>query len=575
MADTPAGSLLQEGMIGSPPELATGEREIAILVDAETGVAGKISPGSIVDIVATFAGDEQQGVKAESNVVVPGARIIDVGQPELKGGNGVQEQAADPAQVVPVTFALEPREALTVTYAESFAAEVRLALLRPGEESELKAKQRVYRRPVGAGPVSQRLLIAIGDPDLAGAAAALASESDELEVVERVSEPEELPAPCAGSTSTSSRCTTRSATVPVMEIAREIAATLPRGRDGAARGRPGARADAHRDADRHPRRRHAAALARAARVQRRAAAQWSRALRERVSGEETAVGALAGNLIAVAGAKGGVGSTTVAIHLALAAARNAPGRPVCLVDFDLQKGDMRAYLDTPYRRSVVDLVEVADEISVRHLQETLFTHREGVRLLLAPDEGERAEEVDSTVARNVLGAVRARHALTVVDLGATVSEASAIGAEMASKVVVVSTPDVVALRGVRRLRDLWRRLQVREDDQDTLVLLNQASRKREVQPDLARKVVGGRLAETTIPADFAALEAAVNTGSPARLEDQKLRGAFEALATELEALPDRRTTPPRPTASRAACSPGCPASAARPPSSSPGSCRCC
>jgi pilus assembly protein CpaB len=147
VADMPAGSVLQEGMIGSPPELATGEREIAILVDAETGVAGKISPGSIVDIVATFPGDEQQGVKAESNVVVPGARIIDVGQPELKGGNAVQDQAADPDTVVPVTFALNPKEALTVTYAESFASEVRLALLRPGEESELNKKERVYRRP--------------------------------------------------------------------------------------------------------------------------------------------------------------------------------------------------------------------------------------------------------------------------------------------------------------------------------------------------------------------------------------------------------------------------------------------
>ena len=147
LADIPAGSVLQEGMVGAPPELATGEREIAILVDAETGVAGKISPGSIVDIVATFGGDDQEGTPAESNVVVPGARIIDVGQPELRGGNAVQEQAADPATVVPVTFALEPREALTVTYAESFAAEVRLALLRPGEESELDRKQRVYRRP--------------------------------------------------------------------------------------------------------------------------------------------------------------------------------------------------------------------------------------------------------------------------------------------------------------------------------------------------------------------------------------------------------------------------------------------
>ena len=52
-----------------------------------------------------------------------------------------------PATVVPVTFALNPKEALTVTYAESFAAEVRLALLRPGEESELNKKERVYRRP--------------------------------------------------------------------------------------------------------------------------------------------------------------------------------------------------------------------------------------------------------------------------------------------------------------------------------------------------------------------------------------------------------------------------------------------
>src|SRR5688500_1253748 len=147
LADLPAGSVLQEGMIGSPPELATGEREIAILVDAETGVAGKIDPGSIVDIVATFGGNDQEGIAPESNVVVPGARIIDVGQPELKGGNAVQDQAVDPDTVVPVTFALDPREALTVTYAESFAAEVRLALLRPGEESELKKKGRVYRRP--------------------------------------------------------------------------------------------------------------------------------------------------------------------------------------------------------------------------------------------------------------------------------------------------------------------------------------------------------------------------------------------------------------------------------------------
>src|SRR4029078_12043941 len=82
---------------------------------------------------------------------------------------------------------------------------------------------------------------------------------------------------------------------------------------------------------------------------------------------------------------------------------------------------------------------------------------------------------------------------------------------------------------------MWKWLGVREDE-DVKVLLNQSSRRREVQPDLARKVVGDTMVETTIPADFGALAHAVNTGSPARLEDGKLRGAFESLAAELDVI---------------------------------------
>jgi pilus assembly protein CpaB len=146
-ADLTKDSLLQKGMLISPPELAPGQREVAILVDAETGVAGKIGPGALVDIVATYAGDPQRGTAPKSTVVVPGARIIEVGQPQLKGGRGVQEAQADPTEVVPVTFALKPLEQLKVTEAESFAEEVRLALLRPGETSTLRKQERTYTRP--------------------------------------------------------------------------------------------------------------------------------------------------------------------------------------------------------------------------------------------------------------------------------------------------------------------------------------------------------------------------------------------------------------------------------------------
>jgi pilus assembly protein CpaB len=147
-ADFTKDSLLQEGMLIPPPELAPGQREVAILVDAETGVAGKIGPGDFVDIVGTFAGNDQRGLPAKSDVVVPHARVLEIGQPKLEGGRGVQQQAeADPKQVVPVTFALTPSQQLRVTYAESFAQETRLALLRPGETTPLKKNELTYSRP--------------------------------------------------------------------------------------------------------------------------------------------------------------------------------------------------------------------------------------------------------------------------------------------------------------------------------------------------------------------------------------------------------------------------------------------
>src|SRR4029078_10864061 len=109
--------------------------------------------------------------------------------------------------------------------------------------------------------------------------------------------------------------------------------------------------------------------------------------------------------------------------------------------------------------------------------------------------GERAEDVDSAVARNVLSAVKARHALTVVDIGAVATEATAIAAELAGQVLGVTTPDVLALRGVRGMRDLGKRIGVRGDE-DVKVVLNRPSRRREIQPDLARKVVGETMAHT-------------------------------------------------------------------------------
>jgi pilus assembly protein CpaB len=142
--DLPANTVLQKGMLEAPPQLAAGQREIAIMVDAETGVAGKIHPNSVVDIIATYSG--RNDVPDQAEVVVAGARVIDVGVTVRKNDGKVQQQDSEPQAVVPVTFALTPEQDLAVTHAETFASEVRLALLRPGDLSELSKKQQKYRR---------------------------------------------------------------------------------------------------------------------------------------------------------------------------------------------------------------------------------------------------------------------------------------------------------------------------------------------------------------------------------------------------------------------------------------------
>lgn len=131
----PAGTDLEQGMLTPQPALQPGEREIAILVDAETGVAGLVTPGAQVDIIATYAGSSQ-GKQNSARVVVSDARVLDVGTPQAGGGSATGSSSPSTTnEVVPVTFALTPQEVLAVSYAESFAQKVRLSLVAPGTGS--------------------------------------------------------------------------------------------------------------------------------------------------------------------------------------------------------------------------------------------------------------------------------------------------------------------------------------------------------------------------------------------------------------------------------------------------------
>lgn len=123
------GSVLQTGMLVPQSSLPQGYREIAIVVDAETGVAGKVRPGDHVDIIITTAGDDQ--TLACSEIVISNALVLDVGAVTETGGSG-GDFTNRPG--VPVTFALTSQDALNLAYAESFSVKLRLALRGAGDD---------------------------------------------------------------------------------------------------------------------------------------------------------------------------------------------------------------------------------------------------------------------------------------------------------------------------------------------------------------------------------------------------------------------------------------------------------
>lgn len=138
----PKGSVLQQGMVITRPGVRPGYREITILVDAETGVAGKVKPGDRVDIIATTAGTKgtsgEIAVAACSEVWASNALVLTVGVvTEQNGGSGFEASSA-----VPINFALKTEDTLRVAFIESFSVKLRLALRGAGDATGLSVGDR-------------------------------------------------------------------------------------------------------------------------------------------------------------------------------------------------------------------------------------------------------------------------------------------------------------------------------------------------------------------------------------------------------------------------------------------------
>jgi len=239
----------------------------------------------------------------------------------------------------------------------------------------------------------------------------------------------------------------------------------------------------------------------------RSLSAWARAASGQVASEREALNRTVGRMVVVLGAKGGVGTSLLAL---LSAAGPAARGRTALLDFDLRQGDLGSYCGIRVRHSVVDLVSVAAEIGNRELSEVAYPVRSGIELFPAPEHSEIGEDVTEAASRQILQAMRYQYEYIIVDGGSYIDEATAAALDLADVIVVVATPDVPALRAVRRLKETMERLGLAQST-PIHVVLNRTSRHNEIQPAGAAKLVDSPLLGN-LPENGPRLEPAINAG---------------------------------------------------------------
>jgi pilus assembly protein CpaE len=149
------------------------------------------------------------------------------------------------------------------------------------------------------------------------------------------------------------------------------------------------------------------------------------------------------------GAKGGVGTTTIAINTAIAL--RSLDRRVILVDGNLQFGDHRVFMDLANdRKSIVDAV-TAPTIDVDLLKGIIQQHETGVDLLLAPPSPEAADLVTAGHMHEVIAALATMYDYVIVDVDKRLDELNLMILDIAETIFAVMTADLSCLKNVRLL----------------------------------------------------------------------------------------------------------------------------
>ena len=163
-------------------------------------------------------------------------------------------------------------------------------------------------------------------------------------------------------------------------------------------------------------------------------------------------------VIAITGAAGGIGCTTLAVNLGTTLAKTS-SEEVCLVDFDLMLGSLDACLDIIPENSLQGVIQNLDRLDLTLLKRSMTRHSSGLYVLPHPAAMEDSAKIDHESLRRVLGLLKAAFPTVIIDTSKGLQSSDFVAFELSEIIVIVVELDLTCLRNTARLLQLFQQFE--------------------------------------------------------------------------------------------------------------------
>lgn len=217
-------------------------------------------------------------------------------------------------------------------------------------------------------------------------------------------------------------------------------------------------------------------------------------------------------IIAVIGSKGGIGTTTVAVNVAVSLAEADSVDSVALIDFDSMFGEIPFFLEIKPTYNWGEITKNISRLDDTFLKNILVKHSSGVNVLPSPRRLNGYEGTTPEIIERILKSVKELFEYVVIDLGKILDLNSLKIIEMSDDILMVSVQSLSCLCNSRDLSRSIMKLSSQPEDR-IKILINRYLKNSEISLKDAERNINKKVF-WTIPNDYRTTISAINQGKP-------------------------------------------------------------